>query len=249
MAKQAPGPRLATICVLVAAVAVVVVELIEPVELPTWVRLLLASLAVTAAAVFGIFLLLDLFRRLPDGVQGIVTRVIRFVVVLGAAALVVVAVVVGEAPSWLRWVFVVAAVVIVLAGQQWPRVAWPDVAVVAALGLAVFALVAQSAFEPKAAPPKKFVVFELPAAKVRALEGVATGDKVVLLVVKGLRASEDDPVSYESVRYDAVSDDAVASGAQQSPVRVQIERGESDAGATKFSGDLVAARTIYLLSG
>jgi hypothetical protein len=129
-------------------------------------------------------------------------------------------------------------------------VAWPDVAFFAALGLAGFALVAQSAFEEEITEAET-VEFALPSATVTvtALEELAKDDKAVLLVVKRIQASKDVPISYESVRYVAVSSGEVKEGPQTTPVRVLIERGEKDAGATKFSADLAAAKVIYLLSG
>jgi hypothetical protein len=155
------------------------------------------------------------------------------------------------ATPWLRGALVAFAFLLLLAGRFFDQVAWPDVAVIVVVVLAIAATVyafkdAQRATKTEVA---ETAAFTIPAEKAISSIALPAKSAVILLVVEPDKADDGTIISYTATRYEAVLDAAVDAGPAQHDVPVTLERGEKDANVSTFGADLVGAETVYVLPG
>jgi hypothetical protein len=156
----------------------------------------------------------------------------------------------AAATSWARWTFVALALALVLLARRWDRVVWPEVALAFLVSVAVGAG-AEAHYlvnHPEDEPDPPLMEFRLEPAEVpvTVLGDIDAGGEAVVLVVEPEKEADNKPLSYTSTRYAATATAAAAAGTPSGEVHIAVERGEEDANASAFSGDLEGAVRVYV---
>ena len=175
------------------------------------------------------------------------------VVVLLPTTAIVFALVYRDIPAWARLVLAISALVLILVARLWNQAAWPDVAIVGLVALAITAAFiapfSSSAAQSGTTAADK-VKFGIDAKKhdLTVLERVEKNKDAVFLLVDPVKADDESAISYESTRYQVTVGEDLAIDEKPSIVHVELERGADDVSASTFGADLQAARKIYVLS-